>query len=119
MSEQSELTSEIEQIAATYQNRPEQELEDLFEKEWWLVERDQVSPLRGDSQFWKDFRSKMVTEILKNSDVVGATLGAITSQVLTELQKLQVVDLSDFKIPIAILIAIIARAVWHALEQKK
>lgn len=118
MSELTVLASEIEQIAAKYQTRSDQELQDLFEKEWWVVEKGQVSPIRGDNEFWKNFRIKMVTEIIKNSDVVGATLGVITSQVLTELQRLNV-DLSDFKIPIAILVAIIARSVWHALEQKK
>ena len=115
MSESKTLASEIEQMAIQYQDRPDTELQDLFEKEWWMVERGQVSPIHGDSDFWKGFKSKMITEIIKNSDVVGATLGVITSQVLSEIQKLGV-DLSDFKIPIAILVAIIARSVWHALE---
>lgn len=116
MTDSQKVAREIEQIAAEYENHTEAELEELFEKEWWRVEKE-VAPVRGDPEFWKNFKIRMVDELIKNSDVVGATLGVITSHVLTELVTLGI-DLSDFKIPIGILVAIIARSVWHALEEK-
>lgn len=111
------FSKQVETLAAQYKEKSLNELNELFQEEWWMATPRQDASTHRDNKFWDAFKKRLVAEILKNRDAGSATLGFLTSQVLNEVQGYGI-DLVAYKIPIAILVAIIARSVWDTLEKK-
>jgi len=109
------LAKEVEEIASKYTEKKANEIEDLFLDEWWMSTPRGEQSTEKDDKFWKAFKTRLIVEILKNRDVGSVTLGFVTSQVLNGIINLGI-DLTAYKIPVAILVALIARSIWDTLD---
>lgn len=110
----SELSKEIASLATEYyKNKSIEELENLLRRELKNVSVKSKSATRG-AGFWVNFRKRLLTETIKNRDTVSVTIGYATSQALNMLQGLKI-DISDYKIVIALLVALVVRASFDTL----
>ena len=109
-------TKEFEMLAKQYETMNVSDLEEEFEKQLSLAETGINAATRGGS-FWDEMKYKIVEGMLQNRDLGSATLGMITSEVLIKLTAAGV-DLTQYKLVIAVFIGLVARAFWFALEER-
>ena len=109
-------TQEFEKLAKQYEKMSTIELEEEFQKQLSIANQGKSSPTRGGT-FWEETKKSIIEGILQNRDLGSATIGMITSEVLAKLSSAGV-DLSQYKLAIAVFIGIVARAVWKAIEEQ-
>jgi hypothetical protein len=74
--------------------------------------------VRGDlKDFLRGVKQRLVVKILKNKESVSTTFGFVASQVLNWAQSAGV-DLNAYRIPIAILVALVMQSVLEELESR-
>lgn len=108
---------EFEMLAKQYEKLSDAELDEEFQKQLAKAEKDVVKTSHRGGGFWDEMKVKIVQGILRNRDLGSATLGMITSEVLTKLAAAGV-DLTQYKLVIAVFIGLVARAVWEVLEDR-
>lgn len=113
------LIKEIEKMAVNYMRESPTQLEARFLREWKAIARKEGVPVRGDlKEFWRGVANRLINNFVKNRAAVSATLGYITAEVVTYLEGLGV-NLTAYKIPIAIFVALVAKSIFDQLESNQ
>lgn len=110
-------TKEFEMLAKQYEHMSAAELEEEFQTQLADAEKGVIKTSHRGSSFWDEMKAKIVGGIVRNQDLASATIGMITSEVLVKLSAAGV-DLSQYKLAIAVFIGIVAKAVWKTLEER-
>ncbi len=110
-----ELSTEITELASSYyEKHSTKELETMLTESLWKLGAQSGASTRG-SDFWKKFKERLLKETLRNRDTFSVTIGFVTSQAMTQLQSAGL-DLVAYKIVIALIVALVVRATFDALD---
>lgn len=114
-----EIQREAERLYEEYNGRPASALEARFREEWWAAAPQMPTATRDINEtFGERFKKRLIAEAVKNRDLGAALVGYITGQVLNEAQS-HGIDLAAYRLAIAVLVAIIYRAVVDSIQADK
>jgi hypothetical protein len=109
-------TAEIVRVVQIYLNLPAEELNRILDDS--IDEADSLSlPHRGiaDRSFWQDYVARIRCELLRQRLAASATAGFAASQAVAWAHEVGL-DLSDYQIPIAIVVALAVKSFWDQME---
>lgn len=107
--------AEIDAIAQTYLQTSTAELE---ERLWVEAARAAAGalPHRGsDQEFWRRARDRLVREVARQQVAASTTAGVVAGTAVEWAQTVGL-DLTTFRVPIGILVALVVRAVLEEME---
>jgi len=99
-----------------YETYDTNRLEELLNEEWAKAEGP-VMPVRSDESPGKRIFNRLMKRLADNSDAVSATVGLISAGLITYLESAGY-DVTDFQIPVAIIIALLVDAILGEWKDK-
>jgi hypothetical protein len=112
------LQTEIKDLAKIYIKSPTKDLEALLVTELDKVKPRKGIPVRGnDKEFWLGAIRRLAQKIVDNKIAVSAILGFAVAQVVNWAETLGF-SLTAYKIPIAILTAMVVQSVIEQLGEE-
>ena len=111
-----EESAEILRTAQAYLGLPAEELAKALDDS--IDEADALGlPHRGlsDKQFWQRYVARLKQELLQQKVAAGATAGFAVSKAITWAHEVGL-DLNDYRIPIAIAVALAVKSFWDQAE---
>lgn len=109
-------TADLLQEVQTYLNMPADELTRILDDS--IDEADSLGlPDRGigDKDFWRDYTRRLKGELLKQRLAASATAGFAASQAIAWAHEVGL-DLNDYRIPIAIVVALAVKSFWDQMD---
>lgn len=118
---ESPRNAETELVLATsrpYLDLSAEELERLFEESLSSAQRRGL-PHRGVSNqsFWRQAFERLKKEVARQEVAASATAGLAASQAVDYAHAIGL-DLTDYNVPIAILVAMVVKAVWAEMNSE-
>jgi len=108
----------LAQEAQGYLDVPIPELRRRFEDAIAGLEAD-GTPHRGvDREFWRGTRERLVSKVAAQGDVAVATAGVAAAEVAAWADDVGL-DLAEYRIPLAIMTALVVRSVWDQLSDRE
>lgn len=107
---------EITGLAEAYLDRSAEELEVLLEEA--VDEAESKGPPHrgvGDREFWRGAAQRLRKEIAQQKLSASATAGTLAGMAIEWAHEVGL-DMTDFKVPIAILVALVVKSLWEQMD---
>lgn len=101
----------LAQEAQGYVDVPIPELRRRFEDAIAGLEADGTRHRGIDREFWRGARERLVSKVAAQGDVAVATAGVVAAEVAAWADDVGL-DLAEYRIPLAIMTALVVRSVW-------
>lgn len=112
------FSQEIESLTQSYLKRSPGDLETLLQKELNKIKPQKEVPFRGkDKEFWLGVRRRLTQKIVDNKIAVSSIIGFAANEVIAWAVAIGL-NLLAYKIPIAILTAMIVQSVLEQLGEE-